>query len=104
MSKKTEFFEKTLSIKTEPELRHVLAHIYYSIECLCEEPPCVFGALDNLKSIEGLIMFDGDGARDWESYYEEMARRGRLGKALKMKMKKKKDKKKKKKKGKCKGK
>lgn len=67
-------FNKALIVKMEPELRHVLAHLYYAIECLAKD--CPLGALDNLKSIEGLIMFDGDEPEDWERYYNEMVNRG----------------------------
>jgi len=56
-----------LSIKMEPELRHVLAHFYYAIECLIHKQKA--GAMDNIKCIEGLIMFDGNDPSDWEKYY-----------------------------------
>lgn len=59
-------------VKLEPELRHILAHFYYAIECLINNQK--YGALDNIKSIEGLIMFEGDPS-DWEKYYQR-----RLGK------------------------
>lgn len=59
-------FEDQITIKMEPELRHALAHIYYAVEALAHNRP--ISALDNLRSIESLIMFDGD-EDDWETYY-----------------------------------
>jgi len=66
--KPLDMFDDQICIKMEPELRHVLAHIYYAIECLAQNAP--IGALDNLKSIEGLLMFEGD-ELDWERFYRK---------------------------------
>ncbi len=51
-------FADALVVKTEPELRHVLAHLYYAIDHLVADRPIM--AMNELKSIEGLVFFDGD--------------------------------------------
>ncbi len=53
-----EAFADALVIKTEPELRHVLAHLYYAIDHLVAGRSLM--AQNELKSIEGLVFFDGD--------------------------------------------
>ena len=62
-----------LIVKTEPELRHIIAHLIFAIECLIDK--CPMGAMDNIKSIEGLIMFDGDNPKDWEKYYKNVLKK-----------------------------
>lgn len=69
--KKKKIFENQVIIKMNPELRHVFAHLYYAIEAAIEK--CPNSAMDNLKSIEGLIMFEGDEHKDWERYYKNFA-------------------------------
>lgn len=56
-----------ISVKTEAELRHVLAHLYYAIEHLAAEPPRSALATMELKSIEGLVFWDG-GDEDIEAW------------------------------------
>lgn len=68
-----ESINKYLIVKTEPELRHILAHMMFAIECLIKK--CPNGAMDNIKSIEGLVMFDGDDPEDWERYYRNVKKR-----------------------------
>lgn len=60
-------FSDQICVRTEPELRHVLAHCYYAIEHLIADPPRRTLARHELKSIEGLIFFDG-GDEDYESW------------------------------------
>jgi len=69
-------FDDQISIKCEPELRHVLIHLFYAVECLAAG--CPIGCLDNLRSVEGLLAFDGDGPDEWEAFYREQYRNGRL--------------------------
>ena len=69
-------FDKYIVVKSEPELRHILAHLMFAIECLAKN--CPRGALDNIKSVEGLVMFDGDTPQDWERYYKNVERRIKL--------------------------
>lgn len=47
-----------LSVKSEPELRHVLAHLWYALEAMCRGK--CGEALYELKSVEGLIFFEDD--------------------------------------------
>ena len=58
----------TISIKMEPELRHVLAHIIYAIEANAKGEPAE--ALYELSQIKGLVFWDTDSgqtvdAREW---------------------------------------
>ena len=47
-----------ISVKEHPELRHVLAHLYYAIEALSSGHSGE--ALYELRSIEGLVFWDTD--------------------------------------------
>jgi len=47
-----------LIVKGEPELRHILAHLHNAIDALADG--CVRVCKDELSSIEGLIMYDGE--------------------------------------------
>jgi len=67
-------FEDHVVIKDNPELRHVFAHILFAIEALAKN--CPTGAMDNVKSVEGLVLFEGDDPVDWESYYQARAKGG----------------------------
>lgn len=58
-----------ISVKKEPELRHVLAHLYYAIEHLARREPRTMAAWHELKSIEGLVFFDGDD-EDYENWLQ----------------------------------
>lgn len=58
------------SIKLQPELRHVLTHLYYAIEHLIHARP--LSAKAELLSVEGLIFFDG-GDDDYESWFRQRA-------------------------------
>jgi len=69
-------FNDYLSIKMEPEIRHVLAHIMFAVECLTKN--CPIGAMDNIKSIEGLVMFDGDDPKEWEKYYKSVTQKRKV--------------------------
>ena len=56
-------------VKAQPELRHVLAHLYHAIEAVMAECPAV--ALDELKACESSIFFDGGDPADWEKWYHD---------------------------------
>jgi len=58
-------FEEALCVRTEPELRHVLAHLYYAIDHVIAQRYST--ARMELKSIEGLIFFEG-GDDDYEAW------------------------------------
>lgn len=62
-----DLFKSEKPIKLQPELRHVLAHIYMAIDALSENRP--LDAQDNIASISGLIGMDDD--INWEYYYEK---------------------------------
>ena len=47
-----------LIVKGEPELRHILAHLHQAIDALADG--CVRVAKDELESVEGLLMYDGE--------------------------------------------
>lgn len=49
---------RPLVVKREPELRHVLAHLYYAIDALRQGLPRL--ALLELQSIEGLVFWGTD--------------------------------------------
>lgn len=74
MNKTLKSLEDYISVKSEPEIRHIFAHLMFAIECLIKN--CPNGAMDNIKSVEGLIMFDGDDPEDWERYYQNVIKKG----------------------------
>ena len=57
-------------LKDEPELRHVIAHLFEAIRMAGkgDEAACWY----ELKSIEGLILFDGDD--DYQEYVNDLQR------------------------------
>jgi len=78
----------TLSIKMEPELRHVLAHMIYAIEALVNGDTAE--AQYEVESIKGLVFWDSDrgqtaDAEEWlernengeEMHKEELQEEGR---------------------------
>jgi hypothetical protein len=69
MTKKRDFSDQ-ISIKMEPELRHVLAHLFYALEAVVKK--CPQGAMDNLRCVEGLVFFEGDQPEGWERYYTQV--------------------------------
>jgi len=62
-----------LDIKANPELRHVLAHIIYAIEALCEDPPCRRAAMHEIDSIKELV-FWGDSS--YQAIESDLRKRG----------------------------
>lgn len=68
-----DLLSEEVPVKGRPELRHILAHLYMAIECTIRD--CPNGALDHLKSIEGLIFFDGDDPQDYEDWYRQQQKR-----------------------------
>ncbi len=67
-------FEDQIVLKLEPELRHVCAHFFFALEALAHGRPVL--ALENLRSIESLIMSDGNDA-NWEQELRSLvAKRG----------------------------
>ena len=81
----------TISIKMEPELRHVLAHLVYAIQALAKGQPAE--ALYEIKGFDGLIFWDSDegqtsDAKEWLALtegdgngevHEELQKEGRQG-------------------------
>lgn len=74
MARSEEVNKKNVRIRLEPELRHTLAHLVYAVECLASN--CPLGAKDNLKSIEGTLMFEGESHQEWERYFEAVFKSG----------------------------
>lgn len=66
MTKKPD--KEYIKIKREPEIRHVLAHLYMAIDSILKN--CPLSAIDNIQSIEGLIFYDGLDPTDWEKYHK----------------------------------
>lgn len=60
-----------ISIKSEAELRHALAHIIYAIEALAEDPPCIHVAQMEVDSIKELIFWGNDSNEALEAYFTE---------------------------------
>lgn len=57
-------------IKLQPELRHVLTHLYYAIDHLIHSRS--LSAKAELLSVEGLVFFDG-GDDDYEKWFQKRA-------------------------------
>lgn len=74
-----------ITIKTEPELRHVLTHIVYAIRAL--RNGCPRAAEAELLSIEEFILWEDDSDHALEKYYASRGmfapRRPRMAKGAK---------------------
>ncbi len=64
--------EESICIKDQPEIRHVLSHLYFAIEALTEDHK--LEALYELKSIESLIFWEDEAGQTRTCEGNDMAK------------------------------